>query len=180
MKTFVDYSVAIILTIILGWLIVILIVATTIDTKSFGLFFQTRIGQYGKNFKIFKLKTINPKTNKSSPFGAFLRKYKLDEFPQLWNIIKGEMSLVGPRPDIAGYYDALEGEERKILALKPGITSEAALKYRNEEELLKKQENPKEFNDKVIFPDKLKMNLDYYYKHNTYIDLKILIKTIIR
>lgn len=179
MKTVLDYSVALLLLIILGGLIIILIGTTTIDTKSYGLFSQIRIGQHGKKFKIFKLKTINPRTNKSSPWGAFLRKYKIDELPQLWNILKGEMSLVGPRPDIAGYYDTLVGEERKVLELKPGITSEAALKYRNEEKLLKRQENPQEYNDNVIFPDKVKLNLDYYYKHDMRTDLKILLKTLI-
>ena len=111
-------------------------------------------------------------------FGKFLRKSKLDELPQLLNIIKGDMSVVGPRPDIPGYYDALEGENRKILELKPGLTSEASIKYRNEEMLLKSVSNSKKYNDETIFPDKVKMNLNYYYNHNLLIDLKIILKTI--
>jgi lipopolysaccharide/colanic/teichoic acid biosynthesis glycosyltransferase len=109
----------------------------------------------------------------------FLRKTKWDELPQLWNVLCGEMSFVGPRPDLFGYYDKLTGEKRKILELKPGITSEAALKYANEEELLSKQENPKEFNDLILFPDKVKMNLDYYYNHTFIRDLKIILKTVL-
>lgn len=111
-------------------------------------------------------------------FGRFLRKSKLDELPQLFNILKGDMSVVGPRPDIPGYYDLLEGENRKILELKPGLTSEASIKYRNEEELLQNAINSKRYNDDIIFPDKVKMNLNYYYKHNLLIDLKIILKTV--
>lgn len=88
------------------------------------------------------------------------------------------MSVVGPRPDIPGYYDLLEGENRKILELKPGLTSEASIKYANEEELLSKQENPLKYNDEVIFPDKVKINLDYYYNRSFWLDIKIIIQTI--
>ena len=112
-------------------------------------------------------------------FGRFLRKSKLDELPQLFNILKGDMSFVGPRPDLPGYYDLLEGENRKILELKPGLTSEASIKYRNEETILQNVSNPKQYNDEVLFPDKIKMNLDYYYKQNLLIDLKIILKTVI-
>lgn len=90
------------------------------------------------------------------------------------------MSIVGPRPDIEGYYDKLEGEARKILELKPGLTSVASIKYYNEEELLKKQENPREYNDTVIFPDKVKLNLDYYYNNTFLGDLKIIWKTVFK
>ncbi len=88
------------------------------------------------------------------------------------------MSIVGPRPDIEGYYDLLEGEDRKILALKPGITSEASIKYRNEDAILSRQKNPLEYNDKIIFPDKVKMNLAYFHQHTFLGDLKIIYKTI--
>ena len=102
----------------------------------------------------------------------------MDELPQFWNIIKGDMSFVGPRPDISGYYDKLEGENRKILELKPGLTSLASIKYANEEYLLKKQENPIGYNDKIIFPDKVKMNLEYYYSNSILNDIKIIWTTI--
>ena len=121
---------------------------------------------------------MNDRLKTISQFAKFLRKSKLDELPQLFNIVKGDMSVVGPRPDIPGYYDALEGENRKILELKPGLTSEASIKYRNEEMLLQSVSNSKKYNDEVIFPDKVKMNLNYYYNHNLLIDLKIILKTI--
>ena len=104
----------------------------------------------------------------------------MDELPQFINVLKGEMSIVGPRPDIEGYYDTLDGENRKILELKPGITSLASLKYYNEEEILEQQDNPLLYNDTVIFPDKVKMNLAYYYNQNLVLDLKIILKTILR
>lgn len=92
----------------------------------------------------------------------------------------GDMSFVGPRPDIPGYYDLLQGEERKILSLKPGITSWASLKYANEEELLSQQKDPLRYNDEVIFPDKVKMNLEYYYHHSLFVDVRIIINTLFR
>ncbi|SEG42378.1 Sugar transferase involved in LPS biosynthesis (colanic, teichoic acid) [Halpernia humi] len=161
-------------------LIVLLILISTIDTKSFGLFFQKRVGQFAKLFTIYKIKTVNPKTEKISKWGNFLRKSKLDELPQLINILKGEMSVVGPRPDIEGYYDKLEGENLKVLELKPGLTSEASLKYADEEQLLEKQINPLQYNDCIIFPDKIKLNLEYYYKRNLFLDLIIIWKTIFK
>ena len=112
-----------------------------------------------------------------SSFGKFIRKFKLDELPQLINVLFGQMSFVGPRPDIPGYYDTLKGEDRKILELKPGLTSEASIKYYNEESILMNKINPLEYNDSVIFPDKVKMNLEYYYKQSFSEDLKIIFKT---
>lgn len=156
-------------------------IIASIDTKSNGLFIQERIGQYGKSFRIFKLKTIKDNDSKEiSKGGNFLRKSKIDELPQLWNVIIGNMSIVGPRPDIKGYYDKLEGDGRKILELKPGLTSLASIKYANEDEILKLQSNPLKYNDEVLFPDKVKMNLDYYYNRSFFVDLKIIVKTIIR
>ncbi|MCH2193799.1 sugar transferase [Kordia sp.] len=153
-------------------------IITTIALKSNGLFLQTRIGQHGKPFTMYKYKTLFVNQEKTSKWGAFLRKTKIDEFPQLVNILIGNMSFVGPRPDLPGYYDVLEGENRKILKLKPGITSEAALKYVNEEQLLASKENPKQYNDEIIFPDKIKMNLNYYHTRSFLVDLKILLKTV--
>jgi lipopolysaccharide/colanic/teichoic acid biosynthesis glycosyltransferase len=151
-----------------------------VDTQSDGFFFQKRVGQYGKLFTIYKLKTMQPKTGNISKIGFFFRKYKLDELPQFLNVLKGNMSIVGPRPDIEGYYDKLQGEERKVLELKPGITSEASIKYYNEEAILEQQQDALLYNDTVIFPDKVKMNLDYYYNQNIFLDIKIIIKTIFK
>ena len=112
--------------------------------------------------------------------GAFIRKYKFDELPELWNVLLGQMSIVGPRPDVKGFADELQGEERLILELRPGITGPASLKYVNEEELLSHQENPEKYNNEVIYPDKVRINLDYYYNQNLILDLKIIFATIFR
>lgn len=180
LKRLFDIVIAFIALVIFTPFIVIAWVILMFDTQSNGLFSQKRVGQFGTFFLIYKLKTINPKTGKISKIGFFFRKYKIDELPQFINVLKGDMSLVGPRPDIEGYYDKLQGEERKILELKPGITSEASIKYYNEEVILSHQLEPLHYNDTVIFPDKVKMNLDYYYHQNFFLDLKIIIKTILK
>lgn len=166
--------------IFLGWLILIVLLIASTDTRSFGVFTQTRIGQNGKKINIFKIKSMLDDNKCISKWGSFLRKSNLDELPQLVNIFLGDMSFVGPRPDVAGYYDSLQGEERLILQLKPGLTSEASLKYFDEEALLQQQENPQEYNDTVIFPDKVKLNLQYYYDQSFLGDLKIIYKTLLR
>lgn len=150
-KRLFDSIVSLIALIFLGCLHILFWIIASIETKSNGLFIQERIGQLGNVFKIYKLKTMHPTTKYISPIGRFFRKSKIDELPQLWNVLIGDMSLVGPRPDVSGYYDLLEGENKKILELKPGITSEASIKYRNEETLLALQENPLQYNDSIIF-----------------------------
>ena len=161
--------------VLLAWLIAI------IDTRTNGIFIQERIGQYGKKFKIYKLRTIQinekEKDVKITKVGQILRNCKLDELPQLINVLKGEMSVVGPRPDISGYYDLLEGENRKIIELKPGLTSLASLKYYNEDALLNLQKDPLYYNDNVLFPDKVQLNLEYYCHQSFYGDLKIIVAT---
>ena len=156
------------------------------------IFKQERVGQFGRIFNIYKIRTM--KTNDENnnnfvttandngilPFGKWLRRTKFDEIVELINVLKGEMSLVGPRPDVKGYADKLEGEDRKILELRPGITGPASLKYINEEEILAKVNNPKQYNDKVIFPDKVKINLDYYYNRSFWGDIRIILNTIFR
>lgn len=178
-KRLFDIFFSLIALVFLGWMMLLGYIITSVDTRSNGLFVQERVGQYGKVFKIFKLKTFHPLTQKISPIGNFLRKYKLDELPQLLNVLIGNMSLVGPRPDVPGYYDLLQGEDRKILELKPGITSLASIKYANEEQLLAAQIEPLKYNDEVLFPDKIKMNLDYYYHRSVWLDLKIIFKTFV-
>lgn len=178
-KRFFDIIFAITALLFLGWLIILCWLLATIDTKSNGFFIQKRIGQFGKPFNIFKLKSMKAingvKTTTS--FGNFLRKTKIDELPQLFNVLIGQMSVVGPRPDVPGYYDKLQGEQRKILELKPGITSPATLKYANEETLLAQQQNPLHYNNTILFPDKVILNLDYYCNHTFFGDLKIIWKT---
>ena len=166
------------IVLLLPVLLICLILASA-DTNSTGLFLQERIGRLGKPFTIFKLRTMHSRTVKISGIGTFFRRFKLDELPQLFNVLLGNMSVVGPRPDISGYYDHLKGEARKILELKPGLTSGAAIKYANEETILLQQENPLLYNDTVLFPDKVKLNLDYYYHHSFFGDLKIVWQTVL-
>ena len=155
------------------------------------IFIQRRIGQYGKPFDMYKFRTMIDKSShqnhittindkRVTSLGRFLRKYKLDELPELFNVFIGNMSLVGPRPDVPGYADKLEGEDRKILDLKPGITGIACLTYANEEKLLATKKNPKLFNDTVIWPHKVTLNLQYYYNNNILTDFKIIFSTIFR
>lgn len=168
------------------------VIAVIIKISSPGpvFFRQKRVGRHGRLFNILKFRTMvvndgaNPVTAKNdsriTPPGAFLRRWKLDELPELLNVLTGEMSFVGPRPDVEGYSDLLKGNERKILSLRPGITGPASLKYFNEEEILAGVENPKEYNDKVIFPDKVRINLKYLERRSMAEDLKIIFCTILR
>ena len=152
------------------------------------IFTQKRVGQYGRLFTMYKFRSMMVNHSGSSisvqgesritPLGAKLRKYKLDELPELWNVLIGDMSFVGPRPDVPGYADKLEGENRRMLLLKPGITGPASLKYRNEEELLAQQEDPQKYNDEVLFPDKVRINIEYLDHWSFWNDIKIIIYTI--
>lgn len=151
--------------------------AASASFKTKGLFLQQRIGQHGQPFTILKISTIHPVYKKPDRPGRFLRETKLDEVPPLINILLGNMSFVGPRPHIKGYYDTLEGQDHKILLLKPGITSEAAKKHRNEEGLLSGHDNALYYNDNVIFPDKGRMNLDSFYRQSFGEDARIMIRT---
>ncbi len=144
------------------------------------IFKQKRVGQHGRLFTIYKFRSMTVGGESSSsiaateesrvtPLGLKLRRYKLDELPELWNVLKGDMSFVGPRPDVPGYADKLQGDDIEVLELKPGITGPASLKYRDEEYVLSKVENPQKYNDEVIYPDKVRINL-YYLRHYSFID----------
>ena len=182
LKRVFDITLSIIILFLFSWVLLCCWLLAIIDTQTNGIFIQERIGQYGKSFRIYKLRTIKVDLHTGklvvSRIGKILRRYKLDELPQFFNVLKGEMTIVGPRPDIVGYYDLLQGENRKILELKPGLTSLASLKYIQEEEMLKEQVNHLVYNDTIIFPDKIKMNLEYYYIRSFWGDLGIVLKTI--
>jgi len=151
-------------------------------------FRQQRVGQYGLPFTLIKFRTMveNPGGSTVSvkgerritPFGALLRKYKIDELPELLNVLRGEMSFVGPRPDVSGYADRLRGELRRMLLLKPGLTGPATLKYAHEEELLASEPDPVGWNDRVIWPDKVRLNLEYLRVRSFWKDLRIIIDTL--
>ena len=159
--------------------------------SGFPIFFlQKRIGRDAKEFNIIKFRTM--KTNNENititvsddsritRIGKYLRKTKIDELPEILNVLFGQMSFVGPRPDVKGYADKLKGVNRKILDLRPGITGPASLKYYNEEYILSQKSNPKKYNDEVIFPDKVKINMDYFHNRSFFLDLKIIFATIFR
>lgn len=170
---------------------VLLVVAILIKINMPGpvFFIQQRVGKGGKLFNCHKFRSMSLGHNGSSisiagesritPLGAKLRRYKLDELPELWDVLIGKMSFVGPRPDVPGYADQLQGEDRVILTLRPGITGPATLKYRNEEELLATIANPQQYNDEVIYPDKVRLNR-YYAEHYSFIeDIKMIFCTVL-
>ena len=166
--------------------ILILVVIATLDTKAWGVFTQKRIGQYGEPFNIYKIRTLRNETHltgqlhqSASGLGNFLRQSKLDELPQLLNVLKGDMGFVGPRPDIPGYADMLQGADRTILQIRPGITGPATIKYKDEDKLLAKQENPQYYNDHVIWRDKVQINKYYIENWSFCLDLRIIIKSLI-
>ncbi len=153
------------------------------------LFSQQRVGLNGGAFRMSKFRTMKVNHGGSSisvkgesritPLGAVLRKYKLDELPELWNILKGDMSFVGPRPDVPGYADQLEGDDRRILAMRPGLTGPASMKYANEEEILALQDDPVKYNNEVIWPDKVRINRAYQDNWSFGLDLKIIALTLL-
>ena len=182
-----DFTLALIGLLITWPVILIAWFIASLETKSNGFFLQKRVGENGKLFTIIKIKTMKDLPGSTvttatdrriTKSGRFFRKYKIDELPQLINILKGDMSFVGPRPDVPGYADRLEGDDRVILSVKPGITGPATLKYKNEEEILARVDNPKEYNDKVIWPDKVKINKEYIKNWSLKKDIEYIIKTI--
>lgn len=171
---------------------VLLVVAVLIRVKMPGgpvIFKQKRVGRNGKLFTMYKFRSMTVGHGGSSvsvagesritPLGAKLRHYKLDELPELWNVLTGDMSFVGPRPDVPGYADQLVGDDREVLKLRPGITGPASLKYRDEEDLLALQPDPQKYNDEVIFPDKVRINL-YYLHHYSFVkDIEMIFCTVL-
>ena len=153
------------------------------------IFTQSRVGQYGRLFTMYKFRSMTVKHGGSSvsvagesritPLGVKLRKYKLDELPELWNVLIGDMSFVGPRPDVPGYADSLQGDDREVLELRPGVTGPASLKYRDEEEILAKVDDPQKYNDEVIFPDKVRINRYYLHHHSFMVDIRMIVATVL-
>ena len=185
---------------------VLLIVAILVKVKMPGgpaFFVQERVGRGGKLFKCHKFRTMTMKHSGSTvsvagdsritPLGAKLRHYKLDELPGLWDVLRGKMSFVGPRPDVPGYADKLTGDDRDVLKLRPGITGPATLKYRLEDEMIAEyvaqkqkegdtrdaQEIAEEYNDTVIYPDKVRLNCYYYRNYSFWMDIKMIFATVL-
>lgn len=188
-KRLFDFSLALLGLIFLSVPIAAIAISIWKSSGSPILFTQQRVGKDGKLFSVKKFRTMTVRTVEDSsitvagdsrvtPIGSYLRRWKLDELPQLWNVLVGEMSLVGPRPDVAGYADKLQGDDRKLLLLRPGITGPATLAYRNEEEILAKVSDPVQYNNEIIYPDKVRINLEYMENCSLVQDLKYILETI--
>ena len=191
MKRLIDFIMSFTALILLSPLLLFISILVKISSNGSILFVQERVGKNGILFKMIKFRTMYEDHNDNNTIsvkgdsritklGYFLRKYKIDELPELINVLFGDMSFVGPRPDVKGYADKLKGDHRKILKLRPGITGPASIKFINEELLLSQQKNPKYYNDNVIYPEKVRINLDYFYNNSIWIDFKIIFATIFR
>lgn len=189
-KRIFDIVLAIFSLAITWWVMLLAWVVATFETRSNGLFVQERIGREGRRFNVYKIKTMREneainttvttsQDSRISRSGVFFRRFKIDELPQLFNVLFGSMSFVGPRPDVPGFADKLEGEDRKILSLRPGITGPASLKYRDEEEILSKVEDPESYNRDVIWPDKVRINMEYLQTWSLKKDILYIIRTIL-
>jgi lipopolysaccharide/colanic/teichoic acid biosynthesis glycosyltransferase len=187
-RTF-DIALSLLGLLLIGWCILIALLIARWSTGSSGIYKQVRVGKHGVLFHIFKIRTmrmcaqnLSTVTVSNDPritrAGMLLRKFKIDEFPQLWNVLAGDMSIVGPRPDVPGFADLLQGNDLIILSVRPGITSPASLKYKNEQEQLKNSDQPQQYNRDVIFPDKVRINVSYVREYTFTKDLVIILKTI--
>ncbi|MDU5110093.1 MAG: sugar transferase [Clostridium sp.] len=187
-----DFIVSLIGIIILSPVFIIVSIAIKLDSKGNILFLQKRVGRYGKEFNIYKFRTMVTdaeklgkqitigKDDRITKVGVFLRKFKIDELPQLFNVFKGDMSLVGPRPEVPKYVSLYSFEQKKVLNVRPGITDMASLRYKDENDILGKVDNPEEYYINVIMKDKLNLNLEYIEKSNIFFDIYLIVKTIIK
>lgn len=190
MKRLFDMTVAGLGFVVLSPLFLLISLAILVKSGRPVLFSQTRVGRHGHLFSCVKFRTMQRASeaqgtittatdSRVTPLGRVLRRWKLDELPQLWNVLIGRMSFVGPRPDVPGYADRLQGEVRQVLGLLPGITGPATLLFRDEEQLLALARDPKAFNDDVIYPEKLRLNLDYMKRWSFIRDVGYIIATVI-
>ena len=169
--------------ILMGW------IASALSTGANGFFVQQRVGMHGKCFPVIKLRTMRKVAGvtttvtaqndvRITKIGSLLRTLKIDELPQLFNVLAGHMSLVGPRPDVPGFADLLEGDDRIVLSIRPGITGPATLEFRKEEELLSSVDNPDEYNQNVIWPEKVRLNREYINNYSLAADVRCLWQTV--
>lgn len=192
LKRLFDVILSVIGLAVISPILILISILIKLDSKGPILFIQGRVGKDNKDFNIYKFRTMRVESNKKglltlgnsdsriTKIGYFLRRYKIDEFPQLINIIKGDMSFVGPRPELRYYVNFYTKDDMRIFQVRPGITGLASLKYRNEVELLKAAKNPEEFFIKTIIPDKLKYNKEYIKRQSLFFDLKLIVLTIIK
>ncbi|RMG79073.1 MAG: sugar transferase [Bacteroidetes bacterium] len=190
LKRLFDIVFSLIGIILLSPLMLVITLLIMLDSKGGVIFRQKRIGKNGKPFYILKFRTMKPDSEKSGQLtvggkdsritrvGYFLRKYKLDELPQLFNVLKGDMSFVGPRPEVPKYVELYTDEQRQILKVKPGITDYASIEYINENEILGQSNNPEETYIKEIMPQKIALNLKYIHEKGFWKDIKIILLTL--
>jgi lipopolysaccharide/colanic/teichoic acid biosynthesis glycosyltransferase len=185
LKRLFDLLLAIVLLVPVSLLTIVLMLICAAETRTNGLYRQVRIGQYGQPFYMYKLRTLKNEPHylgkleqSATRSGQWMRAHKLDELPQLYHVLTGSMSFVGPRPDVPGFADRLEGADKIILSVKPGITGPATLKYKREEQLLALQDDPETYNRTIIWPDKVKINKNYVENWSFYLDLGCLIKSL--
>ena len=190
MKRFLDVILSVLVLIILSPLFIIIAIIITCESRGGVIYSQTRIGRYNKDFKLLKFRTMYTGSDQKglitvgehdariTPFGYFLRKSKMDEFPQLLNIIKGDMSIVGPRPEVRHYVDMYTEEQLKVLSVRPGLTDFASLVYIDENKLLENQEDPEEFYIKEMMPRKLELTLKYIEQQSVKTDAILIFKTL--
>ncbi len=169
---------------------IVIVICIKLTSKGSVLYKQIRVGKNNKEFKIYKFRTmfldadklglltIGKKDQRVTAIGYYLRKYKLDELPQLLNVLIGDMSFVGPRPEVRKYVDLYNIEQQKVLNIKPGITDLASIEFRNENELLSNQKDPENYYITVIMPRKIKINLEYHQNRNLLSDIQVIFKTI--
>lgn len=191
-KRVMDFCASLIGVIILSPILIIIAILIKLESKGPVLFKQIRVGKNEKEFEIFKFRTMVVDAekkgrqitvgndNRITGVGHFLRKYKLDELAQLFNVLKGDMSLVGPRPEVPRYVKLYTEKQREVFKVKPGITDLASLRYKDENEILGKVDNPDEYYINVIMQDKLELNLEYIENNNVFLDINIILKTIIK
>ena len=185
-----DSLVSIVAILVLSPFLILIMIVIALDSRGGVFFKQVRVGKSRKNFNLLKFRTMRPFSEKEGKItvgnddpritrvGAFLRRYKIDELPQLFNVLLGDMHLVGPRPEVPEYVAKYTTEQLRVLSVKPGITDYASLEYFNENELLAQSSNPEETYVNVVMPAKLKMNLEYVDNRSFPLDLKIMVKTI--
>ena len=190
MKRFLDVILSVLVLVILSPLFIIIAIIITCESRGGVIYAQTRVGRYNKDFKLLKFRTMYTGSDQKglitvgehdariTRFGYFLRKSKMDEFPQLLNIIKGDMSIVGPRPEVRHYVDMYTEEQMKVLSVRPGLTDFASLVYIDENKLLENQEDPEEFYIKEMMPRKLELNLKYIEQQSVKTDAILIFRTL--
>ncbi len=191
-KRIFDICFSLVMIICLSPLLIIVSLLIVFDSRGGVFFGQIRVGLHGKEFRLWKFRTMKPKSeargqitvgardDRITRIGYYLRKYKVDELPQLWNVLVGEMSMVGPRPEVPFYVAMYNSEQQKVLTVQPGLTDYASLQYFSESELLAKAADPQNVYIEEVMPAKLKLNLEYVEQHSFFSDLKIIWKTVKR